>query len=172
LRCLAAALCRRPIKGLHGPRVERWQMALFFQVYEKQHLAHAGLPVPKPNGVRQGEVVGPPYKVKTDDWTITADEIVFLDPATRNCYGRTRSIPGVDRTTARPSGIWGSQFHLTHDGFHIRNWIDPAATLWWRTSLLDHADHRRPAASCHRAHGGAEISSRSARHQASRPPQF
>ena len=35
----------------------------------------------------KGEVVGPPYKVKTDDWTITADETVFLDPATRNCYG-------------------------------------------------------------------------------------
>ena len=34
----------------------------------------------------KGEVIGPPYKVKTDDW-ITADEIVFLDPTTRNCYG-------------------------------------------------------------------------------------
>jgi serine/threonine protein kinase len=48
------------------------------------------------------EVIGLPYKVKTDDWTLTADEIVFLDPATstnlaairayRIATGRTRSI--------------------------------------------------------------------------------
>ena len=85
-------------------------MALFFQEYERQHLAHAGLPVPKPNGVRQGEVVGPPYKVKTDDWTLTADEIVFLDPGTstqpaairahRIVTGRTRSI--LDLTELLP----------------------------------------------------------------------
>ena len=61
-------------------------MALFFQVYEKQHLAHAGLPVQNRTAFGKGEVVGPPYKVETDDW-ITADEIVFLDPTTRNCYG-------------------------------------------------------------------------------------
>jgi len=50
----------------------------------------------------EAEVIGPPYKVKTDDWTITADEIVFLDSATstrsaairayRIATGRTRSI--------------------------------------------------------------------------------
>jgi len=50
----------------------------------------------------EAEVIGPPYKVKTDDWTLTADEIVFLDPATsthpaairacRIATGRTRSI--------------------------------------------------------------------------------
>jgi Tol biopolymer transport system component len=50
----------------------------------------------------EAEVIGPPYKVKTDDWTLTADEIVFLEPATstklaairayRIATGRTRSI--------------------------------------------------------------------------------
>ena len=50
----------------------------------------------------EAEVIGPPYMVKTDDWTITAEEIVFLDPATsshpaairayRIATGQTRSI--------------------------------------------------------------------------------
>jgi len=50
----------------------------------------------------EAQVIGPPYKVKTDDWTITPDEIVFLDPATRThpaairayriATGRTRLI--------------------------------------------------------------------------------
>ena len=58
----------------------------------------------------EAEVIGPPYKVKTDDWTLTADEIVFLDPGTstqpaairahRIVTGRTRSI--LDLTELLP----------------------------------------------------------------------
>jgi len=50
----------------------------------------------------EAEVIGPPYKVKTDDWTLTADEIVFLDANTSThqaairaygiVTGQTRSI--------------------------------------------------------------------------------
>jgi Tol biopolymer transport system component len=50
----------------------------------------------------EAEVIGPPYKVKNDDWTLTADEVVFLDADTsthraairsyRIVTGRTRSI--------------------------------------------------------------------------------
>jgi hypothetical protein len=50
----------------------------------------------------EAEVIGPPYKVKTDDWTLTADEIVFLDADTSThqaairaygiAVGRTRPI--------------------------------------------------------------------------------
>ena len=47
----------------------------------------------------EAEVIGPPYKVKTDDWTLTADEIVFLDPGTSTQPAAIRAHRIVTRRT-------------------------------------------------------------------------
>ncbi|MBA0085312.1 MAG: PD40 domain-containing protein, partial [Acidobacteria bacterium Pan2503] len=76
---------------------------LYFSKYMRDSIWRApGSQAQNRTALGEAEVLGPPYKVKTDDWTITADEIVFLDSATsthpaairayRIATGRTRSI--------------------------------------------------------------------------------
>jgi serine/threonine protein kinase len=76
---------------------------LYFSKYMKDSIWRTpGSQAKNGTAFGEAEVIGPPYKVKTDDWTLTADEIVFLDPATSNhpaairayriATGRTRAI--------------------------------------------------------------------------------
>jgi serine/threonine protein kinase len=76
---------------------------LYFSKYMKDSIWRtAGSQAQNRTAFDEAEVIGPPYMVKTDDWTITAEEIVFLDPATsshpaairayRIATGQTRSI--------------------------------------------------------------------------------